>query len=110
MVILVGLGFILIAPVLLEYEWSNLEVAKGLNSPVTDVEGPAIYLFFTLALAIIYKKIPNLPLAWRDVLLAAFIVAGLVVFGIRQDDVLAATFLFGYLCVAAYWALGRREG
>ena len=36
--------------------------------------------------------------------------AGLVVFGIRQDDVLAATFLFGYLCVAAYWALGRKEG
>ena len=39
----------------------------------------------------------------------ALTLAGLVVFGIRQDDVLAATFLFGYLCIGAYWALGRRE-
>jgi len=78
---LVGLGVILIVPILLEYEWSSVEPATGLKSPVANVEGPAVYLFFVLALAIIYKKIPNLPLAWRDVLLAAFIVAGLVLLG-----------------------------
>ena len=47
-----------------------------------------------------------------DRLLQAFMALTLVcfvVFGIREDDVLTATFLLGYLCVAAYWALGRRE-
>jgi membrane protein len=78
---LVGLGVILIVPILLEYEWSNLELGEGLKAPVTNIEGPAIYLFFALAFAVIYKEIPNLPLAWRDVLLAAFIVAGLVLLG-----------------------------
>ena len=46
-----------------------------------------------------------------DRLLQAFMALTLVcfvVFGIRQDDVLMATFLAGYLGVAAYWALGRR--
>ena len=48
-----------------------------------------------------------------DRLLQAFMaltLAGLVVCGIRQDDVLAITFLFGYLCVAVYWVWGRKEG
>ena len=47
----------------------------------------------------------------RDRLLQAIMALALVcfiVFGIRQDDVLMATFLAGYLCVAVYWALGRR--
>ena len=38
----------------------------------------------------------------------ALALIGLVVFGIRQDDAMTATSLFGYLCVAAWWVWGRR--
>ena len=48
----------------------------------------------------------------RDRFLQAFMalmLVAFVVFGIRQDEALMATSLFGYLCVAAYWVWGRRE-
>ena len=38
----------------------------------------------------------------------ALTLAGFVIARIRHDDIMAATLLFGYICVAAYWALGRR--
>ena len=35
--------------------------------------------------------------------------AAFVWFGARDDDVMAATLLFGYVCVAAWWVWGRRD-
>ena len=40
----------------------------------------------------------------------ALTLAGLVVFGINGEAILELTFLLCYLCIGAYWALGRREG
>ena len=37
----------------------------------------------------------------------ALALIGFIVFGIREDVWLAATFLFGYLCVMAWWVWGR---
>jgi len=48
----------------------------------------------------------------RDCIIKAFMLlsfAGFVWFGIHDDDIMAATFLFGYLGVAAWWVWGRRE-
>lgn len=47
----------------------------------------------------------------RHRLLQAFMglcLVAFIVFSIRDDAVMAATFLFGYLGVAAWWERGRR--
>ena len=80
-VMLIGLGAVLIAPTRIEYELYAIDPDIGLNLPVSYVTWPALYLFFTLGLQIIYKMIPNLNITWRDVWLASFIVAGLVLLG-----------------------------
>lgn len=49
----------------LEYELAKLEPAMRVDSPVAYVDVFGIFLFFALALAIIYKGIPNLPIAFR---------------------------------------------
>lgn len=78
---LIGLATILVIPMRLEYEAIKIQPELGVERPFTYVDEPGIYLLLALALAVIYKKIPNLPIAWRDVLLAAFVVAGLVLLG-----------------------------
>lgn len=78
---LMGLGAVLIVPTWLEYELINYKPVVELELPVNYVEEFVIYLFFSLAIALIYKKIPNIKIAWSDVLLAAFVVSGLVLLG-----------------------------
>ena len=57
-------------------------IGRWASRKAKSVDDIAVYLLLALALAYIYKRIPNLPIAWRDVLVAAFIVAALVVFGL----------------------------
>ena len=66
----------------LEFELVKLEPDLGVGLPVHSVDEFAIFLFFALALAIIYKGIPNLPIAWRDVLIPAVVVSILVLLGV----------------------------